>query len=44
MPEIAQATITVTPVLKGAQQTITKDMTEAAQPAGQAAGKEEIHL
>lgn len=39
MPEIAQATITVTPVLKGAQQTITKDMTEAAQPAGQAAGK-----
>ena len=39
MPEIAQATITVTPVMKGAQQAITTDLTEAAQPAGQAAGK-----
>ena len=39
MPEIAQATITVTPVMKGAQQTITNDLTEAAQPAGAAAGK-----
>ena len=39
MPEIAQATITVTPVMQGAQQTITNDLTEAAQPAGAAAGK-----
>ena len=39
MPEIARATITVTPVMQGAQQTITNDLTEAAQPAGAAAGK-----
>lgn len=39
MPEVAQATITITPVMKGAQQTITNDLTEAAQPAGSAAGK-----
>jgi len=39
MPEIAQATITVTPVMQGAQQTITNDLTAAAQPAGAAAGK-----
>lgn len=39
MPEIAQATITVTPVMSGAQQKITNDMTEAARPAGEAAGK-----
>lgn len=39
MPEIAQATIVVTPVLEGAQQTITKEMTGAAGPAGDAAGK-----
>lgn len=39
MPEIAQATITVTPVMQGARQTITNDLTEAAQPAGAAAGK-----
>ena len=39
MPEIAQATITVTPVMQGAQQTITNDLTGAAQPAGAAAGK-----
>ena len=39
MPEVAQATITVTPVMQGAQQTITKDLTDAAQPAGAAAGK-----
>ena len=39
MPEVAQATITVTPVMKGAQQTITNDLSEAAQPAGVAAGK-----
>lgn len=39
MPEIAQATITVTPVLQGAQQSLTKQMTEAADPAGQKAGE-----
>ena len=39
MPEVARATITVTPVMPGAQQTITKDLTDAAQPAGAAAGK-----
>lgn len=39
MPEVAQATITITPVMKGAQQTITNDLTEAAQPAGAAAGQ-----
>lgn len=39
MPEIAQATITVTPVLKGAQQKITEDLTTAAAPAGQKAGQ-----
>ena len=39
MPEVAPATITITPVMKGAQQTITNDLTEAAQPAGSAAGK-----
>lgn len=39
MPEIAQATITVTPVLQGAQQTITNDLAEAAAPAGKEAGK-----
>lgn len=39
MPEIAQATITVTPVLKGAQQKITEDLTSVAAPAGQKAGQ-----
>lgn len=39
MPEVAQATITVTPVLKGAQETITNDLTSAAGSAGTAAGK-----
>ena len=39
MPEIAQATITVTPVLQGAQQSLTKQMTDAADPAGQKAGE-----
>ena len=38
MPEVAQATITVTPVLKGAQQKITDDLTKAADPAGKKAG------
>lgn len=39
MPEVAQATITVTPVLEGAQQSLTEQMTSAAGPAGTAAGK-----
>lgn len=39
MPEIAQATITVTPVLQGAQESLTKQMTEAANPASEKAGK-----
>ena len=39
MPEVAQATITVTPVMAGAQQTITEELTGAAGPAGSAAGK-----
>ena len=38
MPEVAQATITVTPVLEGAQQTLTEELTNAAGPAGTAAG------
>lgn len=38
MPEVAQATITVTPVLEGAQQTLTDELTQAAGPAGSAAG------
>lgn len=39
MPEVAQATITVTPVMAGAQEKITNDLTNAAGPAGTAAGK-----
>lgn len=39
MPEVAQATITVTPVLEGAQQSLTEQMTSAAGPAGTAAGQ-----
>ena len=38
MPEVAQATITVTPVLKGAQQALTNDMTAAAGVAGAKSG------
>ena len=38
MPEVAQATIVVTPVLKGAQQSLTEQLTEAAGPAGASAG------
>lgn len=38
MPEIAQATISVTPVLDGAQKTITDELTGAAGPAGEKAG------
>ena len=37
--EVAQATITVTPVLEGAQQSLTQQMTAAAGPAGASAGK-----
>lgn len=39
MPEIAQATILVTPVLEGAQQSITEQMTQVAGDAGEEAGK-----
>lgn len=38
MPEVAQATITVTPVMAGAQEKITNDLTSAAGSAGTAAG------
>lgn len=38
MPEVAQATITVTPVLEGAQQILTEELTGAAGSAGSAAG------
>ena len=38
MPEVAQATISVTPVLEGAQALLTEQLTEAAEPAGSAAG------
>lgn len=38
MPEVAQATLAVTPVLQGAQQKITSELTNAANPAGMAAG------
>ena len=38
MPEVAQATITVTPVLAGAQEKITNDLTSAAGSAGTQAG------
>lgn len=37
--EVAQATITVTPVLSGAQETLTKEMNSAAGNAGTEAGK-----
>lgn len=39
MAEVAQATITVTPVLEGAQQSLTEQLTGAAAPAGEEAGK-----
>ena len=38
MPEVAQATITVTPVLSGAQQALTTEMTAAAGVAGAQSG------
>lgn len=40
MPEVAQATITVTPVLDGAQQKITNELSNIAGPAGDKAGTE----
>ena len=40
MAEVAQATISVTPVLNGAQKSLTEQLTGAAGPAGEAAGKE----
>jgi len=40
MPEVAQATISVTPVLDGAQQSLTEQLTGAAGTAGESAGKE----
>lgn len=40
MPEVAQATIVVTPVLEGAQQSLTEQLTSAGGPAGDAAGQE----
>jgi len=39
MPEVAHATITVTPVLEGAQQSITEQMTQAATSSGKEAGE-----
>ena len=39
MPEVAQATILVTPVLEGAQQSLTEQLTGAAEPAASSAGK-----
>lgn len=39
MPVVANATIEVTPVLQGAQQSLTEQMTGAAAPAAEAAGK-----
>ena len=39
MPEVAQATILVTPVLEGAQESLTEQMTQAAGEAGTEAGK-----
>ena len=38
MPEVAQATLSVTPVLEGAQASLTEQLEAAATPAGEAAG------
>ena len=38
MPDIGNATLVVTPVLAGAQQKLTSDLTNAAGPAGLSAG------
>lgn len=40
MPEVAQATISVTPILDGAQQSLTEQLTGAAGDAGEKAGQE----
>lgn len=40
MPVVASATLEVTPVLSGAQQSLTEQLTGAAAPAAEAAGKE----
>ena len=40
MPVVASATLEVTPVLAGAQQSLTEQLTGAAAPAAEAAGKE----
>lgn len=40
MPEVAQATISVTPILEGAQQSLTEQLTGAAGEAGEKAGQE----
>ena len=39
MPVVASATLEVTPVLKGAQQSLTQQLTGAASGAGDTAGK-----
>ena len=39
MIEVAQAAVTIVPTLKGAQSTITKELTSSAEPAGDKAGK-----
>lgn len=39
MIEVAQAAVTIVPTLKGAQSTITKELTASAEPAGDKAGK-----
>ena len=39
MPVVASATLEVTPVLSGAQQSLTEQLTGAAEPASEAAGK-----
>lgn len=39
MIEVAQATVTIIPTMQGAQQTITKELTDAGDSAGTSAGK-----
>ena len=39
MIEVAQASVTIIPTMKGAQQTITKEMTSTTDTAAQKAGK-----
>ena len=40
MPVVASATLEVTPVLSGAQQSLTEQLTNAAGPAAEKAGEE----